>query len=237
MKHVIIILLGWTAIAYADPKKPDPAETAYQDGLKHYELREWDDAISSFKESYRLRGDERSLFDIAQAYRLAGKCSDAVGFYKTYKRKFPDNEAITVVDGWLDKLQPCPASEPAPPPPPIDTAPTPRVEARPAPGHGKRIAGIVIGSAGVLATAGAVLFALHAQDLAHQVEVGMGTFDHQLQDDGQAANTNAEILFAVGGAAVVTGVVLYVMGRPHDTVHVAVAPTPHGGTILWRASF
>ncbi len=273
MRPLLAVALVLVAVAPADAdpqhgkKKPpaDPAEAAYQDGRRHYDLREWDDAIASFKESYRLRTDERSLFNIAQAYRLKGDCVDALGFYQTYKRNFPDAEGIPAVDKLIVDIEPCvrektpppvkptkPGKTPGPAEPTDTTTTTEPALGAPAktppsppppppagsPGHGKRVAGITVASVGLVAIAGGVFFGLQAQSKAQDVEGGRGTFDPQLQADGQAADRNAKILFIGGGALVATGVIVYLLGRSHSEVeHVAVVPVSGGGVLAWRASF
>ncbi|MGE0551668.1 MAG: hypothetical protein AB7O24_21075, partial [Kofleriaceae bacterium] len=66
--------------AQAQPKPPtptDPADVAYREGRRLYDLREFPQAIERFKEAYRLREDPASLFNIAQSYRLLGDCPNA----------------------------------------------------------------------------------------------------------------------------------------------------------------
>ena len=252
-------------VAHADPqhakKKPpaDPADAAYQEGRRHYDLREWDQAIVSFKESYRLRTNERSLFNIAQAYRLKGDCVEAMGFYQTYKRNFPDADGIPVVDKLISDIDACVREKtptPAPPLPLPLPLPTPVIGSEPtekrdhtpvmpppplppaSPGHGKRVAGVTLASVGLVALAGGVYFGLQAQSKARDVAGGGGVFDPQLEADGQADDRNAQILFIGGGALVATGVVVYMLGRSHGEVeHVAIVPTRGGGLLSWRASF
>lgn len=267
------------------PDKTDPGEAAYREGRRHYDLREWDEAIESFKESYRIKGDERSLFNIAQAYRLKGDCVSALGFYQTYKRNFPDADGIAAVDKLLGDVEACakkakqtqqkppvePAETHAPSPvdhehdrdhvevhaDPVTADPTDgdgegsahverghgrdvdRPEATPA-GHGRalRITGIALGAVGIGGLVGGGLLALHAHSISDQVSNGSGTFDMQLQQDGQAASRNATLCFIGGGVFVAGGVVLYMLGRPSETLaHVSFAPSARGGAFAWRGSF
>ena len=54
-------LLAVCLLAHA--ASADPAEDAYQEGLRLYDLREWEAAIAKFKETYKLRSDPASLFN------------------------------------------------------------------------------------------------------------------------------------------------------------------------------
>ena len=86
------------------------ADEAYAEGRRLYDLRDWDRAIKKFKEAYELRPDAPSLFNIAQAYRLKGDCQDALAFYRTYRRNYPEAKNIAAVDKFIDDLDPCPFS-------------------------------------------------------------------------------------------------------------------------------
>ncbi len=99
-------------LAHGQPATPQAqaalADTAYEEGRRLYDLREWDQAIGKFKEAYRIRPDAKSLFNIAQAFRLKGDCVEAVNFYRTYKRNFPQEKNIGKADKFISELEPCP---------------------------------------------------------------------------------------------------------------------------------
>ncbi len=101
---VLIVALG-AGVAHAQPA-PDPAAAAYLEARRLYDIKEWDQAIAKFKESYRLKPEARSLFNIAQAYRLKGDCVEAVSFYRTFKRNYP-TEQTEKVDKFIVELEPC----------------------------------------------------------------------------------------------------------------------------------
>lgn len=116
----------WVIIAFAALMRvahADPAEDAYREGRKLYDLQEWDQAIEKFKIAYKLRSDAASLFNIAQAYRLKGDCPEASRTYKSYKRNFPAAANIDKVDQFIAQLEPC-ANKPASPPSEKSTKPT-----------------------------------------------------------------------------------------------------------------
>ncbi|MBA3397087.1 MAG: tetratricopeptide repeat protein [Deltaproteobacteria bacterium] len=250
---VLLVSLAFAAPALAQPK--DAGEAAYQAGRKAYDLREWDKAIEEFKQAYRIRSDAASLFNIAQSYRLKGDCGEALGFYKTYKRNFPTAQNISAVDQFITEMETC-AKEQAtkqPPPPaappqtkpeqePIETA-----ELRPPPpardsGKGKRTAGIVMGVAGVALVGTGFAFGMSAKGKADDITSGGDPsnppeFDGALEDSGKRADLLAKISWSVGGAAVVGGVVLYMLGRSASSSELAIAPTTGGATFAWRAEF
>lgn len=112
---IAMMLAAGTAMAQP---APDQAEQAYREGRRHYDLREWDDAIAQFKIAYRLRSDAASLFNIAQSYRLKGDCVSASSFYKTYRRNFPTAPNLAKVDKFITELEPCAKERSTPPVPP-----------------------------------------------------------------------------------------------------------------------
>lgn len=71
----------WSSIAFADMAK---AREKFSQGERAYNLGEFDRAVSLFKEAYEAEPDPAFLFNIAQSYRQAGNCKEALFFYKRY---------------------------------------------------------------------------------------------------------------------------------------------------------
>src|SRR5205809_1074561 len=109
--------------ALADDKADKAkAKALYDEGLKHYNVAEWPEAIKAWKESYFLSRKPLLLFNIGQAYRLSGDCKQAQTFYDSYQREEPNpknqselDEAIAICQKQGDKPTP-----PKPPDKPID---------------------------------------------------------------------------------------------------------------------
>ena len=250
--HTTAVLVGvLCSTALAQPK--DAAQSAYEEGRKHYDLREWDQAISKFKEAYRLRADAPSLFNIAQAYRLKGDCREAVSFYKTYVRNFPSEKGADKAQKFVAELGDCKDQAPAEPtatpppvvtPPPVTTEPPVTSTPSPAPvdapsstGRGLRLAGVATGAVGLVALGAGVYFGLSARGKQSDLEDG-GVWDPALYEDGQSADRNAKIFLGVGGAAVIGGAVLYYLGvRAGSEAQVAVVPRGDGATMVWSCAF
>jgi tetratricopeptide (TPR) repeat protein len=248
---ILATLILTAAAAHAQPAPPnpgDPAEAAYQEGKRLYDIQEWDQAIAKFKDAYRQRSDAASLFNIAQSYRLKGDCANAISFYKTYKRNFPSAENLDKVDKFIAELEPTCPREPAPPLPP----PVPVPEQHPAPpqpvegvtlepppppsnddpGHGKKLAGYIalgVGGAGII---GGVVLGVAAHGKANDVTNGSGPWDPSLETSGERDQRYSRICFAVGAAGVIAGGVLWFLGHNEagEALHtVAVAPLSEGG--------
>ena len=54
------------------------------DGDKHFALTDYEQAIASYREAYRLEAVPLLLYNIARSYRLLGACGQARTFFKNY---------------------------------------------------------------------------------------------------------------------------------------------------------
>jgi tetratricopeptide (TPR) repeat protein len=70
----------------AQPAPDDQSELGviYRKGKTAYDLGNFEEAIKYFKQAYALQPHEAHLYNIAQAYRQAGDCRNALFFYKRY---------------------------------------------------------------------------------------------------------------------------------------------------------
>jgi tetratricopeptide (TPR) repeat protein len=245
------MLLVLCASARADTNTQ--AEAALVEGRRHYDLQEWDAAIAKFKESYKLRAAPQPLFNIAQAYRLKGDCEQALQAYKAYKRNYPDATNMAKTDKFIREMDECTRNKPPPTvtepakpdatkpePPPQQPPPVERKRATSSSGSGLKITGIVTGAIGVIAVGVGGVFAYKADQAsedARAVRVA-APWEPAIDDRGETAERNARILMAVGGAAIVTGTVLYLLGaRSNDEPSVAVVPRSDGAAAVWSCAF
>jgi tetratricopeptide (TPR) repeat protein len=253
MRRLAILLPTLLALAHAPAlaqPAADPGQTAYDEGRRLYEQHRWDAAIAQFKESYRLRHDAPSLFNIAQAYRLTGDCARAVEFYRQYKQEFPTAPNIAKVDKFIVDLEACAKEhapvEPQPPTPPPPQPPPPAVvqpTVAPTPasdvdhGQRRRVTAFAVGGAGVLAVVTGFYFGHLASADADQVKHGSGTWDPSVESAGKRDDLIAKVLWGVGGAAIVGGTVLYLLGERGEAPHVAIVPASGGGSVVWACGF
>src|SRR5690242_7489154 len=94
-----------TAPPQTDDQKRAEAKTLYEQGLSHYNLGEFDQAIAAFRKSYELTQAPGLLFNIAQAFRLKKDYEQASYFYTTYLRLQPDAANRTDVEARLAEMQ------------------------------------------------------------------------------------------------------------------------------------
>lgn len=226
------------------------AKDHYDRGMAHYELGEFGAAVEEFKQAYARSQAPGLLFNLAQASRLNKEYEQALHFYRTYLRVRPDAANRDDVEKRIAELEPIVemrrrAEEEQLPvvsrPPSARAEPTlPAAEApsivRPLPsGRGEKIAGIVVGVAGVGALAAGIglgVASLDAQNKLSSLATQMGSWtpaQASLYQTGQRDATAATALYVVGGAAVATGVILYAVGWKRDRARFAIAPTTGGG--------
>jgi tetratricopeptide (TPR) repeat protein len=88
-----------------EDQKRAEAKTLYEQGLSHYNLGEFDQAIAAFRKSYALTQAPGLLFNIAQAFRLEKDYEQATYFYTTYLRLQPDAANRADVEARLAEMQ------------------------------------------------------------------------------------------------------------------------------------
>ena len=94
-----------TAAPQADDQKRAEAKALYEQGLSHYNLGEFDQAIAAFRKSYALTQAPGLLFNIAQAFRLKKDYEQATYFYTTYLRLQPAAANRADVEARLAEMQ------------------------------------------------------------------------------------------------------------------------------------
>jgi hypothetical protein len=80
------VILLCPGLGHAQPAPNDQSElgVVYRKGKTAYDLGNFDEAIKYFKQAYAMQPHEAHLYNIAQAYRQAGDCRNALFFYKRY---------------------------------------------------------------------------------------------------------------------------------------------------------
>ncbi len=251
---LLALALPRAADASPDSERTERAAELYAVGKRQFDIAEYPAAIAAWKESYLLSNEPLLLFNIAQAHRLAGDCAQANRFYLNYKRAVPKPANQAELDTAMAKcagvqpagdttpvvspiVPPAPAPDaPAPvqpptPPAPVVTTPPPMDAPDTHPGRTLRIAGIVVASAGGLASVVAVVSAFTARSDANDVSgqnrgTEWGDALARTERDGQSAQTRARVFGVLGVAAIVTGGVLWWRGRQAG-VNLDVAITPN----------
>jgi tetratricopeptide (TPR) repeat protein len=246
MVCVVAVLAADPARAEAPAKKPSAAQLArarehFKKGQAFHASGQYDQAITEYQAAYHEAPLPDLLFNLAQVQRLKGDKQTALDNYLAYLEQAPAGRGADESRQWAaalsrelreaeaarrqhdeEEAKRLRAERDAERHKALAPAPPPR-------GQGLRIAGIATGAAGVVALGVGTYFALHARSLSNQ-QNDLSEWDPGLVSDGKAANRNAIIAFSVGGAALVTGGVLYYLGVragrvPADAQRVAVVPS------------
>ncbi len=246
-----LLLTASAAAAAPSEEALERAKSASARGRIAHDRGDYDEAVTAYQEAYVLAPSPALLFNLAQAYRLKGDCDNAVLMYRGYLRTRPELQLRQVAEAHLATVELCASSavmgEAAPAPAPqVAAAPLPRTAPDDHPGRGLRRGGIVtaIGGGVLLGLGG--YFAYRAADASAEVEdrYGRGAPWRQLQDlDEQGDRYDSLALgFALaGGAAAVTGGVLYLVGRRQgeraQQPMVSVSPSKGGGAVRMAWEF
>ncbi|HTJ44542.1 MAG TPA: hypothetical protein VL463_20700 [Kofleriaceae bacterium] len=248
-----IVALTATAVRAQPPSDPRAEAQAHAASAKvHFDKGEYAEAAADYKEAYRLLPSVGLLYNLGQAYRLAGDCEHASQAYREYLHLAPDSPYRATVEQNLAAANACKPAEPAPQPEPQPPPPPPSVEVKPpAPAitavapppvedhSGMRIAGLSVGGAGIVFVAAGAYFALdasHAQrDVAAFYEKGGSWDDIAATDErGRRSRTLSIVGFGVGAAAIAAGVTMYFMSEERP---VAIVPTSGGGQVVMSWHF
>jgi tetratricopeptide (TPR) repeat protein len=248
MKYAIAVAVIVAARSAAANPTAD-AERYYNNGQTAYDAKRYDDAIAAWDKSYALSHLPALVYNLAQAHRLHGDCAEALDAYKRFVELDPKSPQRASAEGFIRDLDPCPAPtgvmEPPPPPPTLPPSPP---SLPPSPPHhamvahassGERVAGIVVAGVGVATAAVGGYFGAQAQSLASQVRTACASgceYDAVKSKDqqGRSDETLQYVLYATGGAAIVTGAIVFALGsRQHVETPVAVAPLPGGAALTW----
>jgi hypothetical protein len=108
-------------------------------------------------------------------------------------------------------------------------------------GGGMKIAGIGVMGVGVVGLGVGVMFGLRARTAARDAEAIApgGTWRPALEERGESAEKNAKLFFAIGGAALITGGVLYFLGskKSNESSSISFVPTHDGASFAWTSDF
>jgi tetratricopeptide (TPR) repeat protein len=222
-----------------------------------YRLRADAAALFNIAQSYRLKGDCASAAGFYKTYRRnfpnernIDKVDRFIVEMEECAKTSPRPDPVTPVKP--DPVPPGPVTPepvtPAEPAGPVTGDPAvsdpvvSSISGAPdsAEGGSLRLAGLGVAAIGVVSIGASVAFGLRARAAASEAEAlpAGSTWDPSIEERGDRAAGRALVFAAIGGAAVVTGGVLYVLGqRRTERGGVTVAPTPSGATLVWASSF
>lgn len=220
----------------------DPVEALAAQGLECFQKRDFNCAVDKYREAYRIEPVAALLYNIAFIYdKKLEQLQLARDYYFRYvKAPDPDPdtklaalERIVEIDQILQTKKPDPKDEPKQPPPP----PPPPDKTQLYAGWATLGAGVVIGGLGGV-------FGLLASQAA---DTQSSTTDpaewNDIRDSGPTQALIGDIGMAVGGAAVIAGLVLVLTydegdsAKPETGASIQVAPSASGLGLIIGGSF
>jgi tetratricopeptide (TPR) repeat protein len=235
----ILFAIGQPAICIAD-QDLDEARIHYKKGTKLYDLGRYLEAAKEYELAFEAKDEGELLFDIAQALRLGKDYPNAVRFYHSYLRREPNTPNRKEVEERISDLEkqiaaqsqaqktqpqvaaPVPAKENTSANMEVKTPPPMRAEEG-ARQRTMRTAGIALIATGVV---GVVLGGVFV-GLAKSADDGVYANNkyHPASADRRDAFQAADVAcFVIGGAAVVTGATLFVLGRRESKKTASLTP-------------
>ena len=90
MRLAVTFLVALFAPMVAHADDVSAARAHYERGTTLYDLQRYDEAAREYEAAYEAKHDPALLFNIGQAYRLAGDFKRAIGSYRSFLRRVPD---------------------------------------------------------------------------------------------------------------------------------------------------
>ena len=242
---VCCLSLTWSSQALARPK----TETLHKAAKKACAAGDFRKGIDILADLYVRSDDPTYVYNQGRCYEQNHQWVDAIDRFREYLRKAEKLSPKVTADVekhiadcklFLDEetAKTVPPPQPPPPlPPPTPVAPAQPVvviEAPPpapapvgSPGSALRTTGIIVGAVGVATLATAVGLNLKANSLADEAN---RTQDPGTKSSQKSYKTGAIVCYGIGGAALLTGATLYLVGRWKGT------PTTQGLALLpvWK---
>lgn len=202
---------------FVDTKDPT---YIFNQGRCFEQNRRYEDAIGRFQE-YLRAAPGMSAEDKALTDKHISDCQNLLA--QQTGRTVPPVAATAATAS--PPPQPAPA-EPIPPPAPQVVVTQPPSPALASPGSGLRTAGVVTASVGAAAAVAGGLLNLKANSIADSMGTTIGNYEAR-NSDRKTYETAAWIGYGVGAACLVTGAILYGIGRQtgaDSTTSVALLP-------------
>lgn len=257
---------GEGAPAEGQPEVSDAArsegEKLSEEAIAKFQAKDYDGAIELFERAYELDPQPNYLFNIGRVHEEAGNLEAAVKYYAKFVKQpgvdldsrgvalerlkvlreivqetgepdEPEPDASESDDSESDEPQD--QLEPAEPPPPVDDGAAKKRKAMRGAGFGL----LGVGAAALIA--GGVVGGLAQADNNNAGSAATPNESQDLLDSSQTKALAADVMFGVGGALVLTGVILVAVGfkKPKTSERVAFTPTfgPRGAGASLRLRF
>lgn len=216
----------------------------YDEGSRAYKAGDYPKAIELFLAAYDLSHVPAILFNVAQAYRLAGTCDRALEYYRRSLEEEPDAANRAEVEERIAEMEKCtdarreavppPAAEPEPAPAPPAAVTLTAEEPERAPDRRSLLPLVTTGVGAAAAVAGGVIY-LQARARFDEVEESCpcepGSFS------GWETATDASYVLMGAGVVVAGAGLLWWWRQSHHSAPARVTAVPTARGMGWAASF
>jgi tetratricopeptide (TPR) repeat protein len=212
-RAVLGLILLSLAVGVAHADDVNAAREHFQRGSTAYDLGRFLDAAHEYEAAYEAKRDPTILFNIGQAYRFVPDYGKAILAFKAYLRNAPAAPNRADVEARIIELQRTQQATNAPPA--LKADPSSGASEPPSPsGHTLLIAGSVTAAVGValVVAGGAVVPQTRAADDAVNRPKPGTPFSPSLVDTLNRDQALEASFFAIGGAALITGAVVAILG-------------------------
>jgi tetratricopeptide (TPR) repeat protein len=252
MKTAYLALLAclclFTNDLFAQPQSDVArAKALFEQAEVHFNVGEFQKALSLYSKAYKTKQLAAFLFNIAQCHRYLKNYERAIFFYKRFLSQKPDTPHRGMVEGFIEQCKKAkeaerqpevPASQPAsqPPAPPATISFEEAAREAPAvqdkPSSALLWTGIAV-SAALLA--GGAVTAVIANNKNEEYKDPSTSVERRLElrDSGKPLGVAAVVMLGVGGAAAVGTAAYYFIyysaAEGDSPPAVSIAPFPEGG--------
>jgi tetratricopeptide (TPR) repeat protein len=216
-----LCLMPRIAGADAAPDVRAQAKQHYEAGERAFRLGDFDRAIKEWRDSYELAAIPLLLYNLGQAYRQKGDNKQALFFYQQFVATGPTGESRQIAEKRIEELKQAAAVQqkaqtapPQGPEPPIRSAPLP--PPRDTVDHRSRlkIVGWSLTAGGLAVTAvGMGLGIQGVRDYDDAQHASTLPRQQELQQESDTFQPVGWAMVGVGGAALVSGVVILAVRR------------------------
>jgi tetratricopeptide (TPR) repeat protein len=235
---VLALLVGvWTTSSYADDR--NKALELFEASDKAYKAGEFERAAELLREAYTLYPEPLLLYNLGRAQEGLGDTHGALASYEKYLQEATDIKDRGAIERRIETLKAQIAKQEedarrraeeeerrrnAPPPPPID-------DRTPVEKYGPWI---TLGAGGLVTGTG-LFFGINASSTHDDaVATPIQRDAAELQRSAERSATIANVMFAVGGAAIVGGIVWKVwQWKTSPTTSATVVVSPASVAIEW----
>jgi hypothetical protein len=253
----VVLLVSGVALAQPPPTdaQKQQAGDLVKKAIAKSQAGDHESAIKLYLDAYAIVPNPILLSNVGSEYQQVKKPVEALKYFCMYLEKDPTGTNASYVTAQAKTLQAtlnpketeiCPKPEPPKPvvvePPPTVTATEKPIE-KPAPppsgggGGTLRLAGMVVGGAGLATLGAGIFFGIKAKQCSdkltnHDITMKYTAEELACEDDGPAHEKKQIIFTTAGGVLTAAGVVMYFVGRSkrgtEATVGVGASPAGDG---------